>query len=205
MKKIIALIDEAKANDLEHSKLKDAKNYLQNSQKEIVAYKATIEKLVEVKYGKIYAEAVLGYICPIIEGLDQIQRSYENLKRKDYWEKKVLEAKAKLRKFNFINQDEVNTVINEIALVMNQIKKSNSLIENVNSIVRRFLVTYKSIPSWFCSLFTFYWNHRRFSRGKRKGLKPIEVLTGVHSELDWIDELLDGHVFQDEKPEEISK
>lgn len=201
MKRIIALIECADRNAIKHKKLSAAKSYLSGAKKDIVAYKATIETLVESRFGSANTDAVLSYICPIIEYLDQVQRSYENLKRKEYWEKKVVEARQRFRQFKFIDQNEVDESIDFIAQIMWQIKNSNSLIETVNSVIRRFLVTYKSIPSWFCSLLTFYWNCRRFKRGKRKGTKPIEVLTGKYSNTDWIDELLEGHVFEDKKSE----
>lgn len=204
IKRIIALIECGNRNGIHHSKLTNAKTYLQNAEEDIVAYKAAIENFVEAKFGAANTDAVLGYICPIIECLDQVQRSYENLKRKEYWERKVVEARARFRHFDFIDQDEIDNAINSIAKMMGQIKKSNSLIECVNSVIRRFLVTYKSIPSWFCSLFTFYWNHRRFKRGKRKSLKPIEILTNCHSSVDWIDELFRDHIFEDEKDENSS-
>jgi len=65
------------------------------------------------------------------------------------------------------------------------------LIENVNNQIRRFLDTYKSVPSWFCDLYSYYWNHRIFSRGKRKGYAPIELLTNKKLEKSWLELLLD--------------
>ena len=107
--------------------------------------------------------------------MDQAKRSYENKTRQEFWEKKVVEARSLLRKYELINQEEIDLAINAIAKIMLTCKKSSSLIETVNSIIRRFLVTYKSIPEWFCPLFTYHWNCKRFLRGKRKGLKPIEI------------------------------
>jgi len=204
MNRIIALINEAGQHRIRHRSLNEARSYLKGAGKDIVAYKATIEKLAIAKFGSIHQDTVLGYICPIIEFLDQIQRSYENRQRLAYWTEKLTNARKNFRKFDFIDQEEVDKAIDEIASTMGLIKKSNSLIEAVNSVVRRFLVTYKSIPSWFCPIFTFYWNHRRFARGKRKGLKPKEVLTGTYLEEDWIDALLEGHQFSDEESSQIA-
>ena len=197
--RIIGLIDEAGQLRIRHRALKEARSYLKEGGKDIVAYKETIERLIQAHFGETHLDTVLGYICPIIEFLDQIQRSYENERRRKFWEKKLVHARGSFRALSFIDQEEVDNAIDEIAKTMSLIKKSNSLIEAVNSVVRRFLVTYKSIPSWFCPLFTFYWNHRRFDRGKRKGLKPKEVLMGQHIEGDWIDALLADHCFDDEK------
>lgn len=197
--RIIALIDCASRNGIKHRALKEARSYLKGAKEDIVAYKATVEKIVESQFGSVSLDVVLGYVCPIIEFLDQIQRSYENRRRTAYWTEKLVEARKKFRQFDFINQEEVDKAIDMVAATLGQIKKSSSIIEAINSVVRRFLVTYKSIPSWFCPIFTFYWNHRRFSRGKRKGLEPKEILTGEYFGDDWIDALLKDHIFLDEK------
>jgi hypothetical protein len=103
-----------------------------------------------------------------------------------------------LRLFSFIDQKEIDLSINSVASIMGQFRKSNSLIEAVNSVIRRHLSTYKSIPSWFCPLFTFYWNYRTFKRGKRKNLKPIEIITSKAYDKDWIEALLDDYPFKKE-------
>jgi hypothetical protein len=205
VEKIISIIKQAEEGGLKHRAIKAARTYLSGSKKEILAYKKAIEKTVKDHFGEVYDEAVLGYICPITQCLDQLQRSYENNKRKRFWQEKILEARAKFRAFDFINQDEVDQAINRVASIMSSAKKSNSLIETVNSVIRRYLFTYKSIPSWFCPIFTFYWNHRTFKRGKRKGLKPREVLTGEQWDEDWIDVLLEDYPFsKDSSRPEVS-
>ena len=131
--------------------------------------------------------------------MDKIQRSYENDKSRSYWLKKLIEARANFRVLSFVDQKEVDLAIDQVAKIMGGVKKSNSLIEAVNSVIRRYLVSYKSIPSWFCPIFNFYWNHRTFNRGKRKNLKPREILTGKPFEKDWIDVLLDEYDWKSEK------
>lgn len=123
----------------------------------------------------------------MIEYIDQIQRSYENKKRRDFWTEKLSNARACFRKFKFVDEQELDNAIDKVAQIMIGLRKSNSLVEALNSVIRRFLVAFKSIPSWFCPLFTFYWNHRTQPRGKRAHLKPREILTGKPFEEDWID------------------
>ncbi|MDQ3232339.1 MAG: hypothetical protein M3Q07_11000, partial [Pseudobdellovibrionaceae bacterium] len=43
--------------------------------------------------------------------------------------------------------------------------------------------------------FTFYWNNRKFPRGKRKGSSPIEILSAQKSDVDWVDLLLEKFPF----------
>jgi hypothetical protein len=194
--RIVALISCAERNGIQHDAIKAAKTYLSGARGAIVAYKAKIEEIVKFQFGDIYAEAIAGFICPIIECLDQIQRSYENNKRLAHWTAKLVEARARFRQQGFIDQTEVDRAIDACAKIMGNVKKSNSLIEAVNSVIRRHLVTYKSIPTWFCPIFTFYWNHRTYKRGKRRGLKPREILTGDHFEKDWVEVLLDEYPFE---------
>ena len=196
---LIKIIDGAMAAGIRHRCVKDARTYFSNGKTDIVAYKACVERQVKNHFGSAYSDVMLGHICPIIEMLDQVQRSYENRVRMEHWAKKLAAARRSFRTYKPIDQGEVDRAIDSMAQKMTLIRKSNSLIEAVNSVVRRFLVTYKSIPSWFCPLFTFYWNHRRFARGKRKGLRPKEILTGEHLETDWIDELIGVQHFEDER------
>ena len=191
VKRIVALIECADRNGVYHRSLREARTYFKGAVGEIIAYKVLLESQVISTFGPEVGLSVLDSICPMIEYLDQIQRSYENIKRKAYWSEKLAKARAKLRDFELIDQNEVDRVINQVAKIMLCLRKSNSIVEALNSVIRRFLVTYKSIPSWFDSLFTFFWNHRTFSRGKRKGLKPKEILTGRVFEKDWISVILD--------------
>lgn len=191
--RIVALIACAERNAIKHDALKAARTYLAGASSNIVAYKKTIEQIVASQFGEVHSETILGYVCPIIEFLDQIQRSYEDKKRSEYWLKKLVGARNKFRALAFVDQREIDLVIDQVAEIMGNVKKSNSLIEAINSVIRRYLVAYKSIPTWFCPIFTFYWNHRTFNRGKRKNLKPREILTGQAFEKDWIDVLLEGY------------
>jgi hypothetical protein len=189
---VVNLLDQAIAAGATHRNIYEAKSYLSNSPDEIVAHKKILEQLVKEEFGEIHQNMVLGYICPIIECLDQISRSYENTKRTLYWQSKLVEHKQRFN-ISFVNQEEINAAINKAARLMITVKKSNSLIETANSVIRRFLTSYRSIPRWFCPIFTYYWNHRRFARGKRHGLTPLEILDGTPGavEMDWINELLE--------------
>ena len=200
VKRIIAFIECAERNGVYHRAIKEAKTYFKGAIPEIIAYKKQLEYQVTKHFGKISSLSVLDSICPIIECLDQVQRSYENVSRREIWSKKLATARASFRLPGYIDQSEIDNAINKVAEIMLALKKSNSLVESINSVIRRFLVTYKSIPSWFCSLFTFYWNHRTFSRGKRKGLKPREILTRKPFERDWIDIIIEKWPSKEDTP-----
>jgi transposase len=171
-------------------KIRKARSYLKNGSQGIVAYKKMLEKAVKSAYGDHLCDTMLSYICPIVEVIDQLQREKEDKVKASQLQRKIIDLRAKFRAFDWINQDEVDNAIQKAVAIMSGAKKSNSLIETANSVIRRYLVTYKTIPSWFCDLFTFFWNNRRFARGKRAKLKPIEILSGQHFEASWVDTLV---------------
>ena len=108
IKRIVGLISCSERNSIKHDALAAARSYLSGSCNQIVAYKKSIEEIVLHQFGSMHAQTVLGYICPIIEFLDQIQRSYENDKRRSYWLKKLVEARARFRALSFVDQKEVD-------------------------------------------------------------------------------------------------
>ena len=187
VKRIVALLDCAERNNIQHRAIKQARTYFHRGSGAIIAYKSQLESEVKKYFGPVNAISVLDSICPMIEYIDQIQRSYENKARRDFWLKKLSNARESFRKYKYVDERELDNAIDKVAQIMIGLRKSNSLIEALNSVIRRFLAAFKSIPAWFCPLFTFYWNHRTQPRGKRAHLKPREILTGKPFEGDWID------------------
>jgi predicted DNA-binding protein YlxM (UPF0122 family) len=190
VKKCLRLLDTARRTVSDHRAIKEAMTYLQSGLKAISAYKEMIETEVEKIYGPVNSLMVLQFICPIIEYLDQYRRAHESQEKQRFWGEKIAKLRANFRQSSWVDQNEVDQTITLVSKLMDEVKKSNSLMESVNSVIRCHLQTYKSIPRWFCSLFTFYWNNRKFPRGKRKGLSPIEILAAQESEIDWVDLLL---------------
>ena len=174
----------------QHKKIKDAKTYLENGVTEIIAYKKTIEHLIFEKFGAAHQDTVLSFICPIIEYLHRYHRAHDNKAEKAYWAKKIASLRSNFRKFPFINQEEIDNAINITWTIGQKVNKSDSYVEAVNSVIRAHLNTYKSIPNWFPNLFSFYWNHRRFERGKRATCTPYELLSGKNQDNDWIEAIL---------------
>ena len=69
--------------------------------------------------------------------------------------------------------------------VLVQRHRASSAIENLNSVLRPYLVVQKSTSQSFLDLFRFYWNTRRRQWGPHKGTSAHEQLTGEHVE-DWL-------------------
>lgn len=195
VKKCLRLLDTARQTFSNHRAIKEAMTYLENGLKSISAYKEMIETEVEKIFGPVNSLMVLQFVCPIIEYLDLYRRAHDSKEKQRFWGEKIAKLRASFRQSSWVNQEEVDRTITFVSKLMDEVKKSNSLMESVNSVIRCHLQTYKSIPRWFCSLFTFYWNNRHFARGKRKGLSPIEIISGQKSECDWVDMILEKFPF----------
>lgn len=76
---------------------------------------------------------------------------------------------------------------------LDTIIQASSMVESVNARLRPFISEMKGqISQEMLNLFMFFYNHKRFLRGKRKGAAPIELLTGhsLPKDKDWLDLLL---------------
>jgi hypothetical protein len=75
---------------------------------------------------------------------------------------------------------------------LDNVIRSSSLIETINSLIRPYLNSCKgNITQEALNLIMFYHNHRRFVDGKRKGKAPIEILIGKKLNQHWVDLLVD--------------
>jgi transposase-like protein len=167
------LLEHFSKNLAQHKAIHDAITYLENGGKAIIAYKKLMEAQVVEVFGLEEAETILSRIMPIIEAMAQYQRSYESRARQEYWGRKATELIDEFRGWSGEETEVIEQMISKAWKIFKSTSKSNSFIEAVNSVIRTHLNTFKSIPAWFCELFTFFWNHRTFSRGKRKDHAPI--------------------------------
>ena len=68
---------------------------------------------------------------------------------------------------------------------LTQRHRASSAIENLNSVLRPYLVVQKHAEQGFLDLFRFYWNTREREWGRNKGSSAYEQLTGVRVD-DWL-------------------
>lgn len=75
---------------------------------------------------------------------------------------------------------------------LDQIVRSSSMVECLNSIIRPYLETTRNhVTQELLNLILFYHNHRRYQAGERKGSTPMELLTGKPQDNDWLDLLFE--------------
>ena len=166
--------------------VREASTSLKNGKTQILAYKALIDSYSKSCFGEKRTHLAKEFLMPMAERISQYQGTYEDKKKSERLAREIASFRAAFRTFPFC-QEEVDRAINEATRIYSKTHKASSLIECVNSVIRRHLHAYKSIPSWFPELFTFYWNFRRFNRGKRRNYAPIELMKGKAFQGDWLD------------------
>lgn len=74
---------------------------------------------------------------------------------------------------------------------LDHIVQSSALVETINSLLRPYMNEAKNqLSQEQLNLIRFYLNHRVYQRGKRKGMAPIELLTGHKLEKSWAELLM---------------
>lgn len=88
--------------------------------------------------------------------------------------------------------DDYESVKTTVISELDKIIQSSAIVENINSIVRAFLNTSRNrINQEMLNLIMFYHNNRTYKAGKRKGKTPMELLTGIKQDKDWLEKLLE--------------
>lgn len=152
-------------------------------------------------YFKI-AEHILNQLSPSIGNPEALQAlclawqfNHLSFQAKSAKHKHVLlrEREFYLAYAEAILDDHFQQSMNLLFSSLDNVIRSSSLIETINSLVRPYLNSCKgNITQDALNLIMFYHNHRRFADGKRKGKAPIEILTGQDLNQHWLNLLLDS-------------
>lgn len=81
--------------------------------------------------------------------------------------------------------ERIAEVVGAVFPVLDRRARASSAIENLNSVLRPYLVVQKHAQQGFLDLFRFYWNTRKRQWGRGKGTSPYQSLTGEPIE-DWL-------------------
>ncbi len=154
---------------------------------------------------------LLNYFDVACEVLDKLQTSdidnnaLQALCLAWQWNKGVQKSKTPERRRNCIGneqfyleyasgylQEGYEDIQKHVYKKLDHIIQSSAMVECINSIIRPYLNNSKNhITQETLSLIMFYHNHRRYKDGKRKGMTPMEILTGKKQEKDWIELLFE--------------
>ncbi len=106
------------------------------------------------------------------------------------WEKKeakreLSEAVDHLLSATDDDPERIQRAMSVVVSVLGKRYRASSAIENLNSVLRPYLVVQKNVRPGFLNLFRFYWNTRQREWGPGKDTSPYEALTGERVE-DWL-------------------
>jgi len=120
----------------------------------------------------------------------------KNTIRRKYYQDREQEQ---LELLEMILGNKFESIKTTVFFELDKIVQSSAIVENINSIIRTFLNTSKNhINQNMLNLIMFYHNHRRYKAGKRKGKTPLELLTGIKQDKDWLELLLEKEEVQRE-------
>ena len=106
------------------------------------------------------------------------------------WDKREREQELRLAAKELVGVTEREPealwkAVSTVFPVLAQRHRASSAIENLNSVLRPYLVVQKSTSQAFLDLFRFYWNTRIREWGPHKGTSAHELLSGERVE-DWL-------------------
>jgi hypothetical protein len=81
--------------------------------------------------------------------------------------------------------EEQQTEVKAIWAALDNTHRASSLVECINSLLRPHLLVHRGADQGLLDLLACYYNHRVFSRGKRRGQSPLQ-LAGIADEGDWL-------------------
>lgn len=119
------------------------------------------------------------------------RRAYLNVHRRCHsWEQKerngeLSSAVEHLLDVTGNNPEKLLRALKAILPVLIRRYRASSAIENLNSVLRPYVVVHKNVEQGFLNLFQFYWNMRKREWGRGKGTSAYEQLTGQRVD-DWL-------------------
>lgn len=146
-------------------KIRPVRRMLENQRDDLLAFVNTIEKrFIELSDQQQIPLRLVHAVCEL-QGQDQDYPLY--------WKQKaILQNKLK---------DNFLMTYQAVSKILKDTPRASSLVENLNSRLRNYFFLRRHIGNDYLELLRFFLNHRRFMRSdrpERKGLSPVEIMTG---------------------------
>jgi hypothetical protein len=138
-----------------------------------------LDEVTDVAGGSVIVEAVVrAYQANL--AVSKRAPSWERRARKD----ELRAAAAHLIEVSGRDPQRVKDAFDAVIPILVHRHRASSAIENLNSVLRPYLVVQKHAEPGFLKLFQFYWNTRTRQWGRWKGTSAYELLSGEHVP-DW--------------------
>ena len=176
------------------NKIKKNINTIYNLLDELPEYLDTSRQVVQ----NLIEKGIQPYVVQAFSLAWQYQKNAVKAKKSERRKYFTTKEKEQLEMVKMMLGDNFEALKSEVFAQLDKIIQSSAIVENINSIVRAFLNTSRNrINQEILNLIMFYHNHRRYKAGKRKGKTPMELLTGIKQEKDWLEMLLEKVEEQD--------
>jgi hypothetical protein len=146
-------------------KIRSVRRMLQNQRNVLQAFVGTLDKRL--------CELADQLEIPLHLVHDVCELQGKNQEHQSYWKQRA-NLLAKLQGLFFKTEQAVQKILMDKP-------RASSLVENLNSQLRNYFFLRRQIGNDYLNLLRFFLNHRRFMRSERperKGLSPVEIMTG---------------------------
>ncbi|MBI4646411.1 MAG: transposase [Bacteroidia bacterium] len=169
------------------NKIKKNINTIYNLLDDLLEYLDTAREVIN----RLYTKGIPHYIIQAFALAWQYQKNATKAKKSERRKYFANKEKKQLEMIRMMLGNDFESVKTIVFVEFDKIIQTSAIVENINSIVRAFLNTSRNrINQEILNLIMFYHNHRRYKAGKRKGKTPMELLTGIKQEKDWLEMLL---------------
>lgn len=147
-------------------KIRPVRRMLQNQRDVLLAFAGTLDKRFSDLADLLEVPVYLIHAVGELQGID--------LEHSSYWEKRATLQKELKSLFFKIEQS--------VQKILEDTPRASSLVENLNSRLRNYFFLRRQVGNNYLELLRFFLNHRRFIRSdrpERKGLSPVEIMTGT--------------------------
>lgn len=147
-------------------KIRPVRRMLQNQRDVLLAFAGTLDKRFSDLADLLDVPVCFIHAVGELQGMD--------MEHSSYWEKRA-NLQKELKSLFFKIEQAVQKILEDTP-------RASSLVENLNSRLRNYFFLRRQVGNDYLELLRFFLNHRRFIRSdrpERKGLSPVEIMTGT--------------------------
>ena len=155
--------------------------YLYNRSQGLTLYLSSLKTRLDAVSEDVGGEAVVDAVVRFWQARLEVEQGGP------FWDRRARQTELDQASQHLVEQvwpdvPRLNKAIQAVLPVLEERHRASSAIENLNSVLRPYLVVQKGVNQGFLDLFRFYWNTRKRRWGRHKGTSAVEVLQGQEHE-----------------------
>lgn len=184
---VLAILELMEGAFKDHYGIMEAVRFLRKNLNGYLPYIRQVKGILE-KFKKSLPDYIINEICL------SYQKSLKGIAIKDYWKAKKMTEEADEHKelaFLLTRGDKDIIAIQDLVNSLSRCIRSSSALEAKNSVVRKYANSMGGqVRQEHLNLIAFYLNRKVSTRGKYKGLSPIERSNDIKEEFSFLEVLL---------------